>query len=790
MPSSCFLGFGMISRSVICLMVTLALQSCVVLPTVNEVTHHDEVPLKFSVDIRPVVHVARGTASSAIESAVRAVLARIASRGSSDEGVAVVNVHYQGGASPAQLPSLTTDESYEIEWTPAWVNVTVRSVSGAVYALETLSQLSFRSGGLPSSSGRIRDAPKYPHRGLLVDTGRRFWPLNLMKQTIEAMAASKLNVLHLHFTDNCRFAIESVSHPELVPSDGQFLTQAQVRDLIAFAAQLGVRILPEIDLPGHARGMRNARGVTWSDATTKVQMTDSSGTRAFLRDILREFASLFPDQYFHIGADETEGTPSALVTFAVETLRAAGKKVVGWEEAYFVTGAGTPETLTVQLWKHGNLHESDTLGFASIFSPYTHLYLDLRPRVEDMWIDIAAGGAGARSRLLGGEVAMWTDAYCPKSECYNDLKPVPAAGHLHAASADEAFTASMHRMMWPRSVVAASAFWNFVGPAPADKMPFMKSYLDANFGIKGCVDTPTCRCSELEGCDEAESVVPLRAPLPAGRGGLGETSRAPVSVSIYPTRFGSWGVPEGSLVRHYAGTAWPQGDVFAYYVDSFYSGYAFAGTAGIESFLLQYRTGNEASTVWFVFDDSGKNDPVLLRHFIQSFVKFTQRLTSAGLRDRVGKIGVMVNVEAMRVADIELVIAEEYNRHRNAMTRLAIAVATDTPHLFDMALRVADLVPVHMAGIDTPTLTLNIGAFLDEHAAIIERIPAAATVTFIVKPTIGEAATRIAQEVHSSIPTRFRERLFRPRGFLTVYGWERWVGISNLNDIVITLGLH
>ena len=150
---------------------------------------------------------------------------------------------------------IDTDYSYTLS-THATEEGTVRisapRIYGAMYALETLAQLIDVERGTPAFMD-IKDAPAYPWRGLLVDTGRRFVPLPLLRNIIDTMAAVKLNVLHLHLTDFCRFGVESRLFPQLTASLGPgspnagFYSQKEVKALVEYAGDRGVRVVPEFE---------------------------------------------------------------------------------------------------------------------------------------------------------------------------------------------------------------------------------------------------------------------------------------------------------------------------------------------------------------------------------------------------------------------------------------------------------------------------------------------------------------------------------------------------------------
>jgi hypothetical protein len=157
---------------------------------------------------------------------------------------------------------INTDYSYTLNVSEGGVQATVTAptIYGAMYALETFAQLvDVERGVLTTASVHVADAPQYKWRGLLVDTGRRFAPVSQLENIIDTMSAVKLNVMHLHLTDFCRFGVESLLFPNLTagltsgPNAG-FYTHADIKGLIAYAGDHGVRIVPEFEIPGHALG--------------------------------------------------------------------------------------------------------------------------------------------------------------------------------------------------------------------------------------------------------------------------------------------------------------------------------------------------------------------------------------------------------------------------------------------------------------------------------------------------------------------------------------------------------
>eukprot|EP00935_MAST-01C_sp_MAST-1C-sp1_P000196 g196.t1 len=217
------------------------------------------------------------------------------------------------------LPSLSTNESYELhipaDGNPATLNA--ESVYGALRGLETFSQLVQIAGGdSPSIFGIaecprvVRDRPRFVHRGLMLDTGRRFFPKAMLLQIIEAMGMSKLNVLHLHLAEEGGFRVESKRFPELTRGVRHY-SQSDIKELIEFARLRGVRVVPEVDLPMHASDLvplASTRGIQFCNDSVRVELFNDPQTNATAKvvsELLEEMSSLFPDPVFHIGTDET-----------------------------------------------------------------------------------------------------------------------------------------------------------------------------------------------------------------------------------------------------------------------------------------------------------------------------------------------------------------------------------------------------------------------------------------------------------------------------------------------------
>eukprot|EP00037_Helgoeca_nana_P014814 m.138437 g.138437 ORF g.138437 m.138437 type:complete len:567 (+) comp22726_c0_seq1:53-1753(+) len=421
--------------------------------------------------------------------------------------------------------------------------VTAPTIYGAMYALETFVQLVDREHGtLPATALLIDDAPDYGWRGLLVDVGRRFAPVPLLQNLIDTMAAVKLNVLHLHLSDFCRFGVESALYPELTASLGPgspnagFYTHADIAELVSYGGDRGVRIVPEVEIPGHALGLLPlasvgglefcntcAYGPTGNGSGTTCkpsQLWGTPGTTKVLKALLGEMAALFVDDVFHIGADETFVKPGAAERCDANTTAALEKAVVaavandfhktpaGWEQVLFETGAATNATI-VYAYISGASRVTAT-GHRAVVSNGSALYFTAAapggPKGwAKLWYDIGFDVPPSQKHLvLGGEMSMWTDTYCSPREC----GAMPAyhtelGGALYARSQDAAYGKSLGGMVWPRGYVGAGAFWNWDASTDATSAEFAAKIWAVNDGLaaRGALVCPSnCSCDQMTAC--------------------------------------------------------------------------------------------------------------------------------------------------------------------------------------------------------------------------------------------------------------------------------------------------
>lgn len=354
----------------------------------------------------------------------------------------------------AAVQQMGEDEAYTLVATPGEVRLKAGNPLGVLRGVETILQL-VQSGkqGWYLPAMKIEDAPRFPWRGLMIDVSRHFMSVDDLKRNLDGMAAVKLNVLHIHLSDDEGIRIESKLRPNLqkIGSAGQFYTQAQIKEIVAYARQRGIRVMPEFDVPGHS--------VSWSVSYRKLAsgepaknlvrgMEDSNRptldptseyTYQTLNAVFGEMAALFPDRYFHIGGDEVDGkywdknpkiqawmkahrivTNQALQAYfnkrVQKILAQHGKRMVGWDE---ILSPELPKGTVVQSWRGPeSLAQSAKLGYQTILS--AGWYLDLMfPAAKHYAVEPLSGDAAKltpeeQKLILGGEAAQWAEFVTPE----------------------------------------------------------------------------------------------------------------------------------------------------------------------------------------------------------------------------------------------------------------------------------------------------------------------------------------------------------------------------------------
>ena len=371
-------------------------------------------------------------------------------------------------------------ESYSLDVTSSGAHLHAATVVGAIHGLETFSQLIQANGsGFFEPAVSIQDSPRFRWRGLMIDVSRHYQPIDVIRRTLDGMATVKMNVFHWHLSDDQGIRIESKVFPKLAElgSDGDFYTQDQVREVIAYARDRGIRVVPEFDIPGHALSWL----VGYPDLASGVG-TDGKGTGQgpyaisreygvfdpvldptrentykFLDKFLGEMAELFPDPYMHIGGDENNGVQwqnnpriqefmkahdlkdtAALQTYfnhkLLPILQKHGKKMIGWDEIF---APGLDKEAVIQSWRgFDSLAASAKAGYSGILS--AGYYLDHIDSAEQHYLVDPLPAASdltpeQQAHILGGEACMWSEHVTPRS---------------------------IDSRMWPRTAAIAERLWS------------------------------------------------------------------------------------------------------------------------------------------------------------------------------------------------------------------------------------------------------------------------------------------------------------------------------------------
>jgi len=347
-----------------------------------------------------------------------------------------------------EIQELGEDESYTLEVTPSAANLKASTTLGAMRGLQTFLQLvEVTPQGFALPAVVIQDKPRFPWRGLMIDSSRHFTPIDVIKRNLDGMAAVKLNVFHWHLSDNQGFRVESVRFPKLheMGSDGLYYTQGQVREIISYARDRGIRVVPEFDMPGHSTSwfvgypdLASGPGPysverKWGVFDPAMDPTRES-TYKFLDEFIGEMAKLFPDQFFHIGGDEVNGkqwdanpriqqfmhahslkNDAELQAYFTERVQKIvvkhGKTMEGWDE---ILHPDFPKDIIIQSWRgQKSLADAAQQGYRGLLS--SGYYLDLmNPTSAHYAVDPFTGPTASladadKQKILGGEACMWAE---------------------------------------------------------------------------------------------------------------------------------------------------------------------------------------------------------------------------------------------------------------------------------------------------------------------------------------------------------------------------------------------
>jgi hexosaminidase len=362
------------------------------------------------------------------------------------QGTPILTVNTSSGSQAIQ--GVDEDESYHLQVTSTNAVIKAPNPLGAMHGLQTFLQLvTITPEGFAAPVVTIDDEPRFKWRGLMIDAGRHFQPMDVIKRNLDGMEAVKLNVFHWHLSEDQGFRAESKVYPLLTGkgSNGDYYTQAQMKEIVEYARDRGIRVVPEFDMPCHTTAwfvgypdLASGKGpyqiqTRWGIFDTAMDPSRES-TFAFIDKFIGEMTTIFPDAYFHVGGDECNGKEwnaneklhafmrehqlkdnAALQSYfsgRVQKIVAAHHRImVGWDE---VLQPNTPKDVVIQSWRGPKgLAASARQGNRTILS--NGYYIDLnQPAAEHYLVDPLGGDnanltAEEKKRVMGGEAAMWSE---------------------------------------------------------------------------------------------------------------------------------------------------------------------------------------------------------------------------------------------------------------------------------------------------------------------------------------------------------------------------------------------
>ncbi|TAN04869.1 MAG: hypothetical protein EPN36_07480 [Rhodanobacteraceae bacterium] len=359
-------------------------------------------------------------------------------------------------------PSIKGNDAYRLDVTRKGVVIAAADDRGLFWGVETLRQLLPLQNETPPTipAVSIQDAPRYAWRGVMLDTARHFYPVDFIKRQIDLMAYYKFDVFHWHLTDDQGWRIQIKQYPKLTSvgawrkeADGSryggFYTQAQIRDVVAYARARNIMVVPEIEMPGHTSaaiaaypelscsGKQITVPTTWG-VFRNVDCVGKDGTFTFLDNVLDEVTKLFPSPYVHIGGDEVPegvwadcascqalakekglqgeaGLHSYFVKRIQQYLAGKGKALIGWDE---IMEGGMDPNAIVEIWR-GPQEAAKALANGNRIIIAGPFYLDTpidRMTLKDLYRTDPFDNplyAKHSKQVLGGEAPLWSERATP-----------------------------------------------------------------------------------------------------------------------------------------------------------------------------------------------------------------------------------------------------------------------------------------------------------------------------------------------------------------------------------------
>lgn len=396
-----------------------------------------------------------------------------------------------------RLANATSPEAYNLHITKDTLLISAASADGFRFAWQTVEQLKQKNGIMACD---VQDAPAFKWRSLMLDVSRHFQPISFLKKQIDVMAQYKFNRLHLHLTDAAGWRIEIKRYPRLTSlaawregktwkewsklgckymeegtegAYGGYYTQDELRDLVKYAAERGITIVPEIEMPGHSAEVLTAYPELSCTHEPYKQMDFCPGSVAtydFLENVLKEVMDIFPSKYIHVGGDEADkaswpscplcqqkmkelgtdkdGLQAHLIAHFGKFLTEHGRQLVGWDE---VIAGNLEKNTTVMVWRGlEKAQEAIDHGYDVVLSPSGYWYLDYyqdapntQPEaiggflpLEKVYSYVPGGTLPeeVRNKITGVQANLWTEY-------------VPTAEHVEY-------------MLYPRALAIAEIGWN------------------------------------------------------------------------------------------------------------------------------------------------------------------------------------------------------------------------------------------------------------------------------------------------------------------------------------------
>ncbi|KAJ9454645.1 Beta-hexosaminidase 1 [Diplonema papillatum] len=418
---------------------------------------------------------------------------------SSTAGISEVTVTVSAPSTELQLG---VDESYNLSVTTSAIAISAVTQFGAYHAMETLSQLivfDFNTTTylIHQAPVSITDAPRFPHREVLVDSSRHFEPLASLKKVIASFTYAKINTLHWHLVDEQSFPYDSPSFPLLsrmgAYSGYERFSQNDVKDIVEFARQRGIRVVVEVDTPGHAASWCGGYPEICPSATCNMPLNPSTNkTFDVIKGVFSDLKEVTIDTHFHIGSDEVDTscwdtTPEVKAWLTQQNLTATqaygyfvnrvsdlvhglGRSVTGWEEIWNTFGTSLNKSTIIQTWLSGSTvaKQATAAGYRVIYSNSNAWYLDhLDVTWETMYAQEPCTGIDDNlcdTLVLGGGGEMWGETVD---------------------------TSDIEQTIWPRLAAIAERLWSprAVTSVP-DATPRMR-YFRCLLNRRGVAAAPT-----------------------------------------------------------------------------------------------------------------------------------------------------------------------------------------------------------------------------------------------------------------------------------------------------------